>query len=95
MEIQIDGNGSPYIEWRQAGAGYKRAWVQTKTGDKDWAGTGRYLNVVRCQSPGKTGGNATDFPIFNDLPSEQILLAFVHSVNAITGCVGGEDADRT
>ncbi|MDX8523365.1 hypothetical protein RFM68_02510 [Mesorhizobium sp. MSK_1335] len=95
MEIQIDGNGSHYIEWHQANGWYKRAWVQRKTGEKDWAGTGRYLNVVRCNRPGQTGGNPTDFPVFNDLPDDQILLAFVHGVNAMTGCRGDSDANRT
>jgi hypothetical protein len=31
-------------------------------------------------------GNATDFPIFSSLSDEQILVAFVTSVSAITGC---------
>ncbi|MCW8346081.1 hypothetical protein MD535_08685 [Vibrio sp. ZSDZ65] len=31
-------------------------------------------------------GNATDFPIFSPLSDEQILIAFVTSVSAITGC---------
>ena len=46
-----------------------------------------YLNVVRADGPGTDpGGNATDFPIFCDLPDEQILEAFVQLVCAITGC---------
>jgi hypothetical protein len=86
MQIQHDGSGQPYIEWDQADGCYKRAWIQRKQEpDKDWAGTGRYLNVVRCNSPGHPGGNPTDFPIFNDLPDEQILEAFVMAANAITG----------
>ena len=85
MKIQRDGNEQPYVEWSQAKDCYKRAWVQHRTGDKDWAGTGRYLNVVRCGSPGHPGGNPTDFPIYNDLPDEQILLSFVYAANAITG----------
>ena len=86
MEIQIDGKGQPYIEWDQAEGCYKRAWIQKRDGDNDWAGTRRYLNVVRCNWAGHPGGNATDFPIFNDeLGDEQILLAFVYTVNAITG----------
>lgn len=101
MEIQRDGNGHPYIEWEQYGiegmAGVqhpKRAWVQHRTGERDWAGTGRYLNVVRCNDPGHPGGNPTDFPIYNDaLPDEQILTAFVCTVNAITGCTPNEDRD--
>lgn len=95
MQIKHDGNGSPYIEWEQANGCYKRAWVQDKTGsEKDWADTGRYLNVVRCNSPGHPGGNPTDFPIFNDLPADQILQAFVRSVSAITGCELKDEAGQ-
>lgn len=90
MEIQTDTNGHVYVEWSQTStrhpAHYKRAWVQHRTGDKDWAGTGRYLNVVRCREPGRPSGNPTDFPIYNTLPDEQILFAFVSAVNAITCC---------
>jgi hypothetical protein len=88
MEIQRDTKGQPFIEWEQAPGGYKRAWIQNKSDpDKDWAGCGRYLNVVRIEALG-TGpsGNATDFPIFSDLPDDQILKAFVSAVCAITGC---------
>ena len=97
MRIQKDTKGQPFIEWEQAPGGYKRAWIQRKTElDKDWARTpnGRYLNVVRTEKLGAgPAGNATDFPIFSKLSDEQILLAFVASVSAITGCtlpVGGE-----
>jgi hypothetical protein len=87
MLVQRDGSGQPYIEWEQAGGHYKRAWVQRKQGTTDWAQTGVYINVVRCNSPGHPGGNPTDFPIFNpSLTDEQILEAIVQSVNAITGC---------
>jgi hypothetical protein len=93
VKISIDGNGSKYIGWRQLGGALKRAWVQHRSdADKDWAGTKRYLLVVRCDEAGRPAGNATDFPIYNDLPDEQILLAFVHGLNAITGC-RTEDAD--
>ena len=86
VEIKRDGNGAPYIEWEQINGGYKRAWVQTKVDpEKDWANTGRYLNIVRCNAPGQVSGNPTDFPIFNDIPSEEILIAFVHMVNGISG----------
>ena len=50
MEIPIhtDGNGQPYVEWSQGHGGYKRAWIRRPADpDKDWAGVGRYLNVVR------------------------------------------------
>ena len=87
MEIKRDGNGSPYIEWEQAAGCYKRAWIQRKAdASKNWANAERYLNVVRCNEPGRPGGNPTDFPIFNDLPDEQILIAFVQAVSAMTGC---------
>ena len=87
LEIKRDGTGQPYIEWHQANGHHKRAWIQRKSDPtKDWAGAARYLNVVRCNEPGHPGGNATDFPVFNDLPDEQILRAFVESVCAITGC---------
>ena len=86
MEIRKDNKGQPYIEWEQAEGIYKRAWVQHKTGDSDWARCGRYLNIVRCNSPGHPGGNPADFPIYNDLPDGQVLLSYVYAVNAITGC---------
>ena len=88
MQIQRDGSEQPFIEWEQAQGHFKRAWIQRKTEPgKDWAGTGVYLNVVRCNSPGHPGGNATDFPIFDSrLSDEQILMAFVQTINAITGC---------
>lgn len=91
MEIKKDKQGQPYIEWQQAPGGCKRAWIQRKdkNSEKDWANTpgGRYLNVVRISELGSgPAGNATDFPIFSDLPDEQILTAFVVSVSAITGC---------
>lgn len=86
LEIQIDGNGSKYVQWHQTEAGIKRAWIQRKTGEADWAKTGRYLNVVRCGDNGKPAGNATDFPVFNTLPDEQILWSFVYATSSITGC---------
>lgn len=90
LTIKHDQKGQPYIEWEQAPGGYKRAWIQRKTdASKDWAQApdGRYLNVVRVEGPGRgPGGQATDFPIFSDYSDEQILIAFVHSVAAITGC---------
>lgn len=88
LKIQYDMKGQPFIEWEQAPGGYKRAWIQHKAcSEKDWAGTGRYLNVVRIEQLGAgPAGNPTDFPIFSPLADEQILEAFVASVSAITGC---------
>lgn len=88
MNIQTDLKGQSFVEWQQAPGGFKRAWVQHKTDpDKDWAQTGRYLNVVRIEALGAgPAGNATDFPISSELPDDDILQAFVASVCAITGC---------
>ena len=89
MEIPIhkDGNGQPYVEWSQGCGGYKRAWIRRPTDpDKDWAGVGRDLNVVRVEEPHRgPAGNSTDFPISSDLDDEQILVAFVTAVTSITG----------
>jgi hypothetical protein len=90
LEIRRDTKGQPYIQWmqRDTDGGYKRAWIQHKTGTADWAGTGRYVNVVRTEGP-STGpaGNATDFPVFSaHLSDEQVLEAFVACVCAVTGC---------
>ena len=88
INIQHDTKGQPFIEWEQAPGGFKRAWIQHKSeSEKDWASTGRYLNVVRIEKlGGGPAGNPTDFPIFNTLSDEQILEAFVAAVSAITGC---------
>lgn len=87
MNIKKDGKGQSYIEWEIGPGGFKRAWIQYREADKDWASTGRYLNVVRVEEYDKgPAGNATDFPTFSNLSDEQILTAFVSSVCAITGC---------
>lgn len=88
MNVLTDSKGQSFIEWKQAPGGYKRAWIQHKFDpSKDWASTGRYLNVVRIESlGGGPAGNATDFPVFSQLTDEQVLVAFVASVCAITGC---------
>ena len=89
IQIRRDQQGQPYIQWAQleVEGGYKRAWIQRKDGEKDWAGTGRYLNVVRTDGPDSgPAGKATDFPVFSQLPDEQILEAFVAAVCAVTGC---------
>lgn len=89
INIRRDGNGQLYVNWQQ-GTGsqaYKRAWVQHREGDKDWAGTRRYLNVVRAEGlDSGPGGNATDFPVFSNMSDEQVLRAFVYAVCGITGC---------
>lgn len=89
MEIPIhkDGKDQSYVEWDQGRGGLRRAWIRRpENPDKDQAGVGRYLNVVRVESP-HTGpaGNSTDFPISSDLDDEQILVSFVTAVTSITG----------
>lgn len=92
MVVKFDRQRQPYIQWAQVSGGYKRAWLQHRVGEKDWAGTGRYINVARCEgSDSGPSGNATDFPVFNDLPDHQALIAFVHAVNAVTGCVPADE----
>lgn len=92
LTIHTDTKGQPYIDWEQgkkAKGINKRAWIQHRTDpQKDWARTGRYLSVVRRDSRRKgSGGNPTDFPIFNKaLSDKQVLEAFVAAVCAITGC---------
>jgi len=66
---------------------FKRAWIQQRPagGDKDWAGTGRYLNVAVVLAERGRPGVPADFPIYNNLPDEQILLTFVYMANTVTG----------
>ena len=84
-----DNNGSLYVEWQQnQTGGFKRAWIRKPTApEKDWAGTGRYINVAMIPSLGAgPGGASADFPIFNKLPDEQVLTAFVAAICGVTGC---------
>lgn len=88
LKIQRDTLGQPFIEWHQGCGGYKRAWIQRRNPENDWAKAldRRYLNVARIEEPGGgPAGNATDFPVFSRLSDEQLLLTFVLCVSAITG----------
>lgn len=87
--IKRDSKGQPYIEWHQANGCYKRAWIQQRTDpDKDWAGTGRYVNVARIESPGSgPAGLSADFPVFSkEMSDEEVLKKFVEAVCSATGC---------
>ncbi len=87
MRLNRDGKNQLFIAWAQGKHGFKRAWIQHRSGYRDWARTGRYINVVRTQGLGSPPrGNSTDFPIFTDLPDDQALIAFVVSVCGATGC---------
>lgn len=88
LTIERDTNGSPYVEWCQGTDDQnvrhiKRAWVQRRTGVNDWARVGRYLHVARMGKDAPLP--SPDFPVHSTLPDEQVLLAFVYSLNAITG----------
>lgn len=88
MNIEHDEKNQPFVAWEQGPGGFKRAWIRRPDNpNTDWAGTGRYINVARTESLGSgPAGQSADFPIFNDLPDEQVLMAFVASVCGITGC---------
>jgi hypothetical protein len=81
-----DLNGSRYVEWDRGAGGWARAWISRRSEDKDWAGAKRYLNAARIDQPGGgPRGNGLDYPIWNDLPEDDVLRAFVVSVSAIVG----------
>jgi hypothetical protein len=90
MRVTTDKSGQPMVEWEQANGHHKRAWIQRKSDPTlDWANAPgrRYLNVVRVDiSTGNPAGNPTDFPVFCDLPDDQVLIAFVAAVCGTTGC---------
>jgi hypothetical protein len=89
MHFGNDGKGQRYVEWEIHPSIYKRAWIQHRTGQKDWAGTGRYLNVVRVESVNSgPKGQAADFPVYlssSQMGDDQILTTFVYSVCAAVG----------
>lgn len=86
----IDSNGSPFIAWEQPRGGFKRAWVQHRDGETDWAQTGRYVMVARTETlEGGPKGMSADFPVYfkeEQAPDRQVLEAFVLSICLITGC---------
>lgn len=94
MRIHRDGKNQICITWAQApgAGGEKRAWVQHRTGDDDWAGTGRYINVVRVDN-GRPSGNPTDFPIKLSciVTDREALIAFVLSTFSATGNAPSSD----
>ena len=91
MQFYLDGKKQQCVRWHLGGQAWKMAWIQDRSSepDKDWAGTGRYLNVVRAAHDTKgPKGNATDFPVSRDLKhlsDIQILTSFVLATSAVTG----------
>jgi hypothetical protein len=91
MEFYKDKKKLQCVRWKIGKNAWKMAWIQDRSGEpeKDWAGTGRYLNVVRAVGE-KTGpvGNATDFPIAKEMQHVsdiQILTSFVLAISTMTG----------
>jgi hypothetical protein len=85
MHFGTDGKGQLYVEWDVGAGGLKRAWIQRREGDKDWANVERYLNVVRIDRlDSGPAGNATDFPIYSSLSDKQVLRNFVIAVASVT-----------
>lgn len=86
MQFYRDGKNQLYVEWEIAPEILKRAWVQHRAGENDWAGTIRYLNVVRVDEPNAgPRGQAADFPIYSNLSDEQVLTVFVTTLCGLTG----------
>lgn len=83
----VDGRGSSYVEWDIAMGCHKRAWLQHRTGDRDWAGTSRYVNVTRVEGLHQgPSGIPPVFPVFReDVSDRRVLEDFVHG---ICGAVG-------
>lgn len=89
MQFGNDGKGQRYVEWEIAPDCLKRAWIQYRISENDWAGTGCYLNVVRVEAPHSgPKGQAADFPVYftpTQMSDDQLLTAFVYSVCATVG----------
>lgn len=86
MHFGNDGKGQRYVEWDIGSGALKRAWIQRRIGPNDWAGTGRYLNVVRVEQPNAgPKGQAADFPVFGKKEDDTILQDFVDSVCQAVG----------
>jgi hypothetical protein len=83
----VDGRGSTYVEWEIAPGCHKRAWVQHREGDRDWAGTGRYVNVTRVEGLHmRPAGMPSDFPVFRTEACDRRLLEdFVTGICAAVG----------
>ncbi len=39
MQIKKDGKGQKYLEWEIGPGGFKRAWIQHRDAEADWAKT--------------------------------------------------------
>jgi len=91
MRFCLDGKGQQAVYWEVGNGAWKIAWIQDRSADsdRDWAGTGLYLNVVRATGyQSGPSGNATDFPIdrhLHHLSHKQILANFVTAVSICTG----------
>ena len=83
----VDRRGSTYVEW-EIGAGiYKRAWVQHRIGDRDWALVGRYVNVTRIEGlHSGPAGIPSDFPVYREGVDDRTVLSdFVDGICRAVG----------
>src|SRR5258708_6136872 len=87
IPIQHDTKGQPYTEWEQAPGIRKRAWIQRRDGEKDWAHhSRRQISETLYALTKLLQEILTDFPVFSQLPGQQVLEAFVGAVCAVTAC---------
>lgn len=92
MKFKRDTKGQLCLEWSHFpdgnGSWNKRAYVQRRSGKKDWAKCpdGRYI-VICSLTDGKNPGRGPDFPVFKEhISDEQALVEVVSALNAILGC---------
>lgn len=66
-EVLFDGKGQQAVYWEVGSGAWKMALIQDRSGDsdRDWAGTGLYLNVVRVT--GFKWGPSCNAPIAKQL----------------------------
>jgi len=74
------------MQWLHRGDGYfKRIWIQYRSGDRDWAGTGRYVNIGNWKD-GRLVGIPQDLPVYRrDVTDAQIVFAIALVLNGTTG----------
>ncbi len=88
MKVEIDDLNQPMIKWEITPTRGACARIQHRAEpEKDWAKTGRYLNIGTTDSNGLRRGIPHDLPISSDctFTDEQVLTAFVAAVCGITG----------
>lgn len=96
MRIHRDGLRQLCITWQQVASagGEKRAWVKEQTGENDWAKSGRYIIVARCNEKGNPA-QGPDYPIRlpREISDREVLIGFV--LNQLIGETITEFIDET